>query len=110
MLRMEFSVQGSEPEPYRVTVEKADGNLNAYCTCAAGANGQCCKHRLRILSGNPEGVIDPDFEALRTAVDWVAGTDVETALSALAMAEDSYESSKRELSKAKKMLAQALLS
>jgi hypothetical protein len=109
MDRMVFMVQGSEIEPYRVTLEKADGNLNAYCTCAAGSNGQSCKHRFRILSGNPEGLIDSDLGDLGLAVDWVIGTDVETALRGLIAAEDNFEAAKKELAKAKKMLAQALL-
>ena len=109
MDRMEFFVQGSEIEPYHVIIEKTGNNLNAYCTCAAGSNGQYCKHRFRILSGNPEAIISPDYVALRQAVDWLAGTDVEAALSTLASAEDSYEKAKRELSLAKKVLAQALL-
>lgn len=109
MERMEFMVQGSEVEPYRVTLERSGSNLNAYCTCAAGSNGQYCKHRFRILSGNPEGLIDPDSGMLCTAVDWLSGTDVEEALCELAKAEDRFESAKKELSKAKKLLAQALL-
>ncbi|MEP7186007.1 MAG: SWIM zinc finger family protein [Rhodanobacter sp.] len=109
MDRMEFDVQGSEPESYRVTLEKDGDNLNAYCTCAAGANGQYCKHRFRIFSGNPEGIIDPNFEALCSAVDWLVGTDVEAALSDLAKAEDRYEMAKKNLSKTKKLLAQAML-
>lgn len=109
MERMVFLVQGSEIEPYRVTLEKVEGNLNAYCTCAAGSNGQYCKHRFRILSGNPEGIIGLDSNELRKAVDWLVGTDVEAALKTLVMAEDNFDAAKKELAKAKKLLAQALL-
>jgi len=108
MGRMEFIVQGSEIEPYQVTLERSGANFNAYCTCAAGANGQYCKQRFRILSGNPEGLVDPDLEKLRLAVDWLAGTAVEAAIDNLAKAEDNLEVAKKTLAKAKKSLAQAM--
>lgn len=105
MERMEFVVQGGEAEPYRVTLEKAGRNLNAYCTCAAGANGQYCKHRFRILSGNPEGVVCPDLSMLRMAVNWTEGTDVEMALRNLIAAEDQLIAAKKGLSEAEGMRA-----
>lgn len=110
MDRMEFLVQGSADEPYRVTIEKLGNNLNAYCTCAAGANGQYCKHRFRILSGNPEGITEGKIENLSAAVDWLVGSDVELALQDLAEAEDSLKAAKRALSVSKKRLSKALLS
>ena len=110
MDRMEFVVQGSQAEPYRVILEKHDKNLNAYCTCAAGANGQYCKHRFRILSGNAQGLIDLDSANLCLAVDWLVGTDVEAAISALAKAEDGFAKAKAELAQAKKAVAKAMMS
>lgn len=106
MERMVFMVQGSVVEPYRVTLEKTETNLNVYCNCAAGSNGQICKHRFRILSGNPEGVIDLDSNQLCIAADWLVGTDVEAALMALVMAEDDCDAAKKKLVKARKLLAQ----
>lgn len=108
MDRMEFDVQGSAPLPYRVTIEKHGDNLNIYCTCAAGDNGQSCKHKLRILSGNPEGVVAPDVVQLRLVVDWVSGTDVEVALTALAKAEEELEREKNARKKASLEFARAL--
>lgn len=108
MDRLEFCVQGSAEEPYRVVFEKTEGNLNAYCTCPAGANGQYCKHRFRLLSGNPEGLTSGNHSMLERVVSWLVGTDVEAALVELARAEDAQESAKKRLSKAKKMLAEAL--
>lgn len=103
MERMEFMVQGGKVEPYRVTLEKIGTNLNAYCTCAAGSNGQYCKHRFRILSGNPDGVVAPDLDKLRTAVDWLVDTDVESTLRALIAAEDQVIATKKALAKARGM-------
>jgi uncharacterized Zn finger protein len=109
MERMEFLVQGSALDPYRVTIERFDNNLNVYCTCGAGSNGQICKHRMRILSGNPDGLIEANIDHLKHAVDWLVGTDVELALSELALAEDAFESSKQLLAAAKKKLAKSLM-
>lgn len=108
--RLVFIVQGSQAEPYQVILEKNGGNLNAYCTCAAGANGQYCKHRFRILSGNAQDLIDPDSASLCLAVDWLVGTDVETAIIALAKAEDGFAKAKAELAQAKKAVAKAMMS
>lgn len=108
MNRVEFFVQGSADEPYRVTIEKSVNNLNAFCTCPAGENGQYCKHRFRLLSGNPEGVVTGDLSLLPAIVDWLVGTDVERALQRLSDAEDRCEEAKQTLSSAKKNLAVAL--
>ncbi len=101
MLRAEFFVQGSVKEPYRVTFEKKGRNLNAYCTCAAGSNGQSCKHRLRIFSGNGEALVGGDIHMLSVVADWIAGTDVEYFLKELIKAEDIYNAARKDLANAK---------
>lgn len=110
MKRIEFSVKSSDKnkDPYRVVIEKSDSNLNAFCNCGAGINGQYCKHRFQVLSGNPENVIGAKNTELALVVDWLVGTDVEVALSSLALAEDQFEHSKKILNDAKKNLAVAL--
>lgn len=108
MTRLEFNVQGSANKPYRVLLEREKGNLNAFCSCPAGSNGQTCKHILRILSGNPEGLDGADCGHLRTAVDWVLDSDVGVALRTLTEAEDRYQSAKRHLADAKKRLSASL--
>ena len=108
MNKAEFLVQGSAKEPYRITIERSENNLHAFCTCKAGMSGQCCKHKFRLLSGNPQGVVGGDLLMLSTVVDWLVGTDVEHALTQLCHAEDRYELAKQSLSAAKKGLAVAL--
>lgn len=107
-MRFDFFVQGSEPDPYRVTFEKFGNNLNAYCTCAAGANGQSCKHRLRILSGNHEGLVGGSIDDALMVVDWICGTDVEHYLKRLIEAEDGYDRSRKLLADAKRDFAVSL--
>jgi len=110
MERIEVQVLGSGESPYRVTFEKFGSRLRAFCTCAAGANGQACKHRLRLLSGNPEGVVDLNSLVLTKIVDWVVGTDVEQALEELARSETRLLAAKKDVEVAKKRLSDAFRS
>lgn len=106
--RIEFLIQGSASEPYRVIIEKCDTNLNAYCTCPAGTAGQSCKHRLAVLSGSPIGILSDNTDQLSVVVDWVEGTDVEAALRQVIFAEDELKRAKQALANAKKQLAGTL--
>jgi hypothetical protein len=107
MEKLQFSIQGSAKEPYRVTFQKNGLNLSAYCTCPAGDNGQYCKHRLNILGGITEGIVSGNETDVEIVASWLSGTDVETAMNAVMDAEEKYEAAKRELSAAKKRLALA---
>lgn len=109
MEAIEFLVQGSAAEPYRVSFFRRDGtNLSAYCTCPAGENGMYCKHRIRILQGLVEAVVSDNSNDVRTVADWLAGTDVETALRNVISLEKEAEQIKNALSAAKKTLARSL--
>ena len=110
MESIECLVQGSGSEPYRVVIWKVGNNLSAYCSCPAGSNGQSCKHRLRLLSGNPDGAIDVSKDQLASIVSWVVGSDVELALQELVKAEDQLALSQQAVVAAKKRLAEALRS
>lgn len=107
-MQAQFLVQGSSPDPYKVTIVKNGVDLNAYCTCAAGQNGQPCSHRLRILSGNSEGLVGGDVDALSAVVGWVSGTEFEFFLKELISAEDEYRSAKNRFSEAKKNFSAAM--
>jgi hypothetical protein len=109
METLEFLVQGSEPVPYRVTFKKDGQNLNAFCTCTAGQNGMYCKHRFNILSGSPDGVVSPNTDQVPIHACWLLGTDVEKAMNAISALEKEQARLKKEISAAKKALAQALL-
>lgn len=109
MSRVEFLVSGSADEPYRVVIEKSGSNLNAFCTCPAGSNGQVCKHKMRLINGNPEGLVQGE-SFLSAVTDWVAGTEVESVLREIALAEEKCLSAKREFDAAKKKLAVVLRS
>jgi uncharacterized Zn finger protein len=110
METLEFLVQGSAVEPYRVSFRRDGANLSGYCTCPAGGNGMYCKHRIRILHGLMEAVVSANSADVTTVAKWLEGTDVETALTAVTLLEKEAERIKIELSAAKKALARCLLS
>lgn len=107
---IEFLVKGSAPEPYRVTFTKENDNLNAYCTCPAGENGQYCKHRLGILSGSIILIESKNKEQVTVVQSWLPGSDLEEALMELAAAEHEHDHAKKRLSIAKKNMAKAMMS
>ncbi len=101
-------VQGSASEPYRVTFQKSEGQLSAFCTCPAGANGQHCKHRLRILEGKTEGIVDRNEGHVTVVRSWLPGTELEAALIELAQAERELELAKAGAASAKRRLASVM--
>ena len=105
----EFLVQGSAPEPYKVTFKKDGSNLSAYCTCPAGENGMYCKHRFNILEGVSKGIVSPNAADVQVVASWLAGTDVEAAVRTVKELEKQKEQLKRQLCAAKKTLARAML-
>jgi hypothetical protein len=110
METIQFLVQGSADETYEVIFQKAGNNLSAYCTCAAGQNGQYCKHRFQILEGSTAGIVSGNSEQVPSVVAWLAGTDVAEAMVALAAAEREFDRAKKVVTNAKKNLAAAMRS
>jgi SWIM zinc finger len=104
----EFLVQGSSPEPYKVTFTRDGSNLSAYCTCPAGENGMYCKHRFNILKGSSKGIISPNIADVEIVASWLVGTDVEAAIKTVKNFEKEVEQIKKQLSAAKKELARAM--
>ena len=109
MERIEFLVQGSAVEPYRVTFMKEGTNLSAYCTCPAGENGQYCKHRFSILEGSTKGIVSENAADAATVISWLAGTDVQAAMIEVKRLEAEAAELTKRLSRAKKSLARAML-
>jgi uncharacterized Zn finger protein len=106
----EFLVQGSAPEPYRVSFRRrSEKNISAYCTCPAGESGMHCKHRIRILRRIVEGVVSKNTSDVTTVAGWLAGSDIETALQTIEELEREAERIKNALSAAKKSLSKCFL-
>ena len=108
METIEFLVQGSSLEPYKVLFERRESTLAAFCTCAAGDSGQSCKHRLRILNGNSDGVVSDNKDQVSEINKWLKGSNLEAAILEIVRAEADVERTKKILSIAKKKLAVAM--
>jgi len=78
--RLTFEVQGSASEPYQTTFIFAKGRLAALCDCAAGQNGQYCKHRFRILAGMRDGIVSANVDDVSIVQQWFRGTELEAAV------------------------------
>jgi hypothetical protein len=109
MNEIEFLVQGSDSEPYRVIFSKNAANLRATCTCRAGEVGQYCKHRIRIIDGDSTGIVSDNMSAVPEIKIWAIGSDVERAILELRDAEQQLEEAKRRVASYKKKLARTLL-
>jgi uncharacterized Zn finger protein len=104
-----FDVQGSAPEPYRVTfVRRSQVNFSAYCTCPAGINGQYCKHRFAILAGVKDGIVSNNIDDIKVVQSWLPGTDIESALNSVRGLENEAERIKKALTASKHALARAM--
>lgn len=101
-------VRGSQPDPYRVTFSIGPGKISAVCTCAAGLEGQSCKHRLSILAGDYSAVVDPNPTALDMVRAALPGTDLQRSIDGVAQADRELALAKSRLSKAKKALSTAM--
>jgi len=108
MDRLLFLVQGSASDPYEVEFNRENGTVSVSCTCAAGENGQACKHRLNVIAGSITDMLEPNLADLEKACDWLAGGPIEAALANLHAAEMASETAKKQLARARKALALAL--
>ena len=110
MDELRFSIHGSSDEPYTVRFERpASGNLNAYCTCPAGKNGQYCKHRVNLLNGEIKGIVSGNEDDLPKLAEMIKGSDVETTYNRVIDLEAQAARIKKQISDAKKDLAAAML-
>ncbi len=106
MEELRVLVKGSSADPYEITFIKDGSSLTALCTCPAGTYGNFCKHRIAVLDGDAGAVLEDDAKKVPLVVEWMAGTDVSTALGELREAEGSGD--KDAVATAKRKLARAM--
>jgi hypothetical protein len=104
---LEFFVQGSSSEPYAVRILKIGERVFATCTCMAGVMRQLCKHRIRIMQGDSQGVISGNLEEVRKMPSLLEGTIVPAAIREIDRLEEEVEEAKRALLRAKESLAKS---
>lgn len=100
-----FEVKGSTAEPYKVVFRKDGDNLKALCGCRAGINNQYCKHRFRILAGDPTGIVSGNDSGVAVVAAWMDGSHIQDAMEDLHELEDEMDVLRREVNKAKSSLA-----
>jgi uncharacterized Zn finger protein len=103
-----FLVQGSSSEPYTVHILRAGARVVATCNCPAGAMGQMCKHRIRIMQGDCQNVVSENLEQVRKMPSYLEGTIIPAAFQEIARLEKELEKAKRSLAQAKDLLAKSL--
>jgi len=103
-----IQVKGSSADPYKLIFIKDGDSLTALCDCPAGSFGNVCKHRVAILDGDAGAVLEEDAAKVAIVVEWLAGTDVETALADMRAADVDGEKSKSEKAALKRVLARAM--
>jgi len=108
MEELTLQVKGSSSDPYELTFIKDGASLTALCNCPAGTFGNLCKHRVAILNGDSAAVVDDDGRKTGIVVQWLIGTDVETALSEMREVEATSGAPKAALVAAKRKLAKAM--
>ena len=108
MEQLTIQVKGSSADPYELTFIKDGASLTALCTCPAGNFGGSCKHRVAILDNDTGAVVDDDAGKVAVVVEWLAGTDVETALQEMRDVSADPSATKASLAAAKKKLARAM--
>lgn len=108
MEQLVFHVKGSSSSDYEITFIKDGASLTVLCTCPAGQFGGLCKHRVAILDGKTAAISSENVDKVPTVTAWLVGTDVESALLELRVAEKSSESSRNDVAILKKKLARAM--
>lgn len=108
MDQLTILVNGSSKDPYELTFIKDGSSLTAICTCPAGTFGNLCKHRVAILDGDAKAVLDEDADKVPKVVEWLPGTDVETALAKMRQVDSTAATAKDDLAAAKRDLARAM--
>lgn len=108
-MELNFLVQGSEPEPYRVMFRREGRNFTATCNCRGGEMGQICKHRMNLLKGETVGLVSGNGDQLIHLPGMFSGTDAELAFEKLVEAEAAVDAARAEFSRRKKAFARTLL-
>lgn len=107
-MRLDFEVTGSRGDPYQITFEKISNTLRAFCSCKAGQNGQFCKHRESLMSGDVSNLISDNSDDVCRLHALMAETDINTAFNEFVAAKRQTEIADEAYRNARKALARAM--
>lgn len=108
-LALEFLVQGSDPNPYKVIFIKDQDDIKATCTCKAGMIGILCKHRLNLLDGDKSALVSDNSEQLLDVASWLSGSNLAAAISEVVRLESEKKQLEAKIKRAKNEISQLLL-
>lgn len=106
---IKFLIQGSQADPYKVVFSVNGTSLTAHCNCPAGENGMYCKHRMRILCGDDEGIVSGNNQDIQLVIDSLKSSSLNVSLQELLASEKNFEQAKKDLSIKKKRMSNALI-
>lgn len=106
---MNFVVRSkSSGNEYNVQVYSTEDGPVITCDCPAGENGQYCKHRFALISGDEREVVEADAQVSEIAA-LVAGSRLEAAIDAMHKQEAVVKKAQADLRAIKKSVASAML-
>jgi len=106
---MNFVVRSkSSGNEYNVQVYSTEDGPVITCDCPAGENGQYCKHRFALISGDESEVVEADAP-VSEIVKLVAGSRIEAAINAMHKQEAVVKKAQADLKAIKKTVANAML-
>ena len=106
---MKFLIKSRSSEnEYAVHVYETDDGPVITCDCPAAENGQYCKHRLALISGDERDVIEADTPVSAVA-NLVEGSRLKAAIDAMHKQEAAVKKAQTELRALKKSVANAML-
>lgn len=108
-MKKEFEVLGSDGvATYVVEFLLESGKLHVYCECPAGVIGKWCKHKMRLVSGDINGVLG-NFGAadMVEVLGWIKNSGFPQLLDEMKSAEDEMHVAKTKMDNAKKALERA---
>ncbi len=97
----------SSDDTYIVAASKVDGNLLISCTCQAGAFGKLCKHTRGVLNMAASKAARSNDTALGHLFLLIEDTAIPQVLGNMALADQQFESARKNLELAKRELEKA---
>jgi hypothetical protein len=105
-----FEVRSSSGQGnYRLRAYRTGHGTRFSCECAAGENGQICKHRLGLLTGDfrmLERGRTQDIEVVRT---WFFGSGLQETIAEISRLEHEMQKMKGHIAEAKKQIARIMM-
>ena len=101
MKELNFKVQGSAEEPYKVTFYYENGNLTTTYTCQAGYSKMMCKHRTNLINGDVTNLVSNNSDDILILKDWYQNSQIESLISQVDLKEKEAD---KEIKKIKKEL------